>query len=143
MKLKCFRGGDVKFTGSIAGGRGAEEHQKCKLSDGLMSLLEWQFIATRLGYRQPTRRRNGYLAAAAWEICLKFSMVNHQPCKAGWSVGGGWRMVSLPFEISSLESIGPPSYYIGFFFSQFCQVGGPTIIHKRNEPNLARGQTVT
>jgi len=26
----------------------------------------------------------------------------------------------------------------GFFFSQFCQVGGLVIIHRRNEPNLTR-----
>jgi hypothetical protein len=40
MKLKCFGGGDVKFTGSIAGGRAAEQDQKYKLSDGVMSMIE-------------------------------------------------------------------------------------------------------
>jgi hypothetical protein len=29
----------------------------------------------------------------------------------------------------------------GFSF-QFCQVGGLAIIHERNEPNLATGQTI-
>jgi hypothetical protein len=28
----------------------------------------------------------------------------------------------------------------GFLFP-FCEVGGLTVLHKRNEPNLARGQT--
>jgi hypothetical protein len=40
MKLQCFGGGDVKFTGSIAGGGAAEQQQKSKLSDGVMSMLE-------------------------------------------------------------------------------------------------------
>ncbi len=40
MKLKCSGGGDVKLTGSRAGGRAAEQDQNCKLSDGVMVMLE-------------------------------------------------------------------------------------------------------
>jgi hypothetical protein len=30
---------------------------------------------------------------------------------------------------------------LSVYFLQFCQLGGQAIIHKRNEPNLATGQS--
>jgi hypothetical protein len=50
-------------------------------------------------------------------------------------------IATLPKSLYYFLKTSGPTTQAGIFF-QICQVGGLAIIHKWNEPNLARGQTV-
>jgi hypothetical protein len=51
-------------------------------------------------------------------------------------------IIALPKSLYYFKKTSGPTTQSGIVFLQICQVGELAIIHKWNEPNLARGQTV-